>query len=114
MSFLPTYDKDPISIKPGKGQVLDVLGETLTIKVSGKDTGGTLAVIEEVSPPSGGRHCTCIIKKMKLSTLWRENTRFSAVMTKLLPVPAPLSLPRERYHICFAMSALVRVKFWLS
>jgi hypothetical protein len=36
MSFLPTYDKDPISIKPGKGQVLDVLGETLTIKSQAK------------------------------------------------------------------------------
>jgi mannose-6-phosphate isomerase-like protein (cupin superfamily) len=54
MSFLPTYDKDPISIKPGEGKVLDVLGEILTIKASGKDTGGALAVIEEVSPPSGG------------------------------------------------------------
>jgi mannose-6-phosphate isomerase-like protein (cupin superfamily) len=54
MSFLPTYDKYPISIKPGEGKVLDVLGEMLTIKVSGKDTGGACAVIEEVSPPSGG------------------------------------------------------------
>jgi mannose-6-phosphate isomerase-like protein (cupin superfamily) len=54
MSVLPTDGKYPIFIKPGEGKVLDVLGEMLTIKVSGKDTGGTYAVIEEVSPPSGG------------------------------------------------------------
>ncbi len=54
MSFLPTGDKHPIVLQPGEGKVLDVLGEFLTIKVSGEDTDGAYTVIQEVSPPSGG------------------------------------------------------------
>lgn len=36
------------------GEILNVLGESVRIILSGADTGGTLAVVEDVSPPGGG------------------------------------------------------------
>lgn len=54
MSFLPTGNKLPIILKPDQGTVLEVLGELLTIKAAGQDTGGAYAVIQEASPPAGG------------------------------------------------------------
>jgi quercetin dioxygenase-like cupin family protein len=54
MSFLPTGDKSPIVLQPDEGKLLDVLGEIITIKVAGEDTGGVYTVLQEVSPPQGG------------------------------------------------------------
>lgn len=44
----------PIIVPPGEGQVLNVLGEKITCKLAGEDSGGTYSIIEEVSPPGGG------------------------------------------------------------
>jgi quercetin dioxygenase-like cupin family protein len=41
-------------IGPGEQRVLQVLGEALTVKIGGEQTGGRYAVIEEVSPIGGG------------------------------------------------------------
>jgi quercetin dioxygenase-like cupin family protein len=54
MSFLPTPDKLPIVLQPDDGKVLDVLGDTVTIKVTGEDTDGIYTLVQTVSPPQGG------------------------------------------------------------
>jgi len=54
MSFLPTGDKLPVVLQPDKGKLLDVLGDTVTIKITGEDTDGVYTVLEYVSPPQGG------------------------------------------------------------
>lgn len=41
-------------VGPGEGTALQVLGESITVKVSGQQTDGGYAVIEEVSPANGG------------------------------------------------------------
>ena len=41
-------------IGPGEGRVLQVLGEAITVKIGGEQTGGRYAVIEEVSPVDSG------------------------------------------------------------
>lgn len=41
-------------IGPGEGRVLLVLGEAITVKIGGEQTGGRYAVFEEVSPVGGG------------------------------------------------------------
>ena len=41
-------------IGPGEGRVLQVLGEAITVKIGGEQTGGRYAVIEEVSPVNSG------------------------------------------------------------
>ena len=41
-------------IGPGEQRVLQVLGEVITVKIGGEQTGGRYAVIEEVSPVGGG------------------------------------------------------------
>lgn len=43
-----------IVILPGNGRILNVFGETLTVKVGPVDTAGAYAVVEETSPPGGG------------------------------------------------------------
>jgi mannose-6-phosphate isomerase-like protein (cupin superfamily) len=37
-----------------EGRKLNVVGDTITIKLRGADTGGAYAVIEELTPPQGG------------------------------------------------------------
>jgi quercetin dioxygenase-like cupin family protein len=39
---------------PGEGRVLQVLGQTITVKLGGEQTEGRYAVIEEVSPVGSG------------------------------------------------------------
>lgn len=41
-------------VAAGEGRTLDVLGETLIVKVAPADTAGAYAVVEEISPPGGG------------------------------------------------------------
>jgi len=41
-------------VPPGEGRKLDVLGESITVKVGPGQTGGDYAVIEEQTPPGGG------------------------------------------------------------
>lgn len=41
-------------IGPDEGRVLQVLGEAITVKIGGEQTGGRYAVIEEVSPVDSG------------------------------------------------------------
>ncbi len=41
-------------IGPGEGRVLQVLGESITVKIGGEQTDGRYAVFEEVSPVGGG------------------------------------------------------------
>jgi len=54
MSFFPTGDRLPIVLQPDEGKLLDVLGEIITVKVAGEDTGGEYTILHEVSPPQGG------------------------------------------------------------
>jgi quercetin dioxygenase-like cupin family protein len=54
MSFLPSSNKQMVALSPEGGKVLHILGDTLTIKVSGEETNGEFAIIHEVSPPQGG------------------------------------------------------------
>jgi len=43
MSFFPTADNlSWVALQPNEGEAFEVLGDTLTVKVSGKDTGGAL------------------------------------------------------------------------
>ncbi len=51
MSFLPTGDKLLIVLQPDDGKLLDVLGDTVTIKITGEDTDGVYTVVQTVSPP---------------------------------------------------------------
>jgi quercetin dioxygenase-like cupin family protein len=41
-------------VGPGEGRVLQVLGQTITVKIGGEQTEGQYAVIEEVSPVDSG------------------------------------------------------------
>jgi mannose-6-phosphate isomerase-like protein (cupin superfamily) len=41
-------------VGPGEGRVLQVLGQTITVKLGGEQTEGRYAVIEEVSPVDSG------------------------------------------------------------
>jgi quercetin dioxygenase-like cupin family protein len=41
-------------VGPDEGRVLQVLGEAITVKIGGEQTGGRYAVIEEVSPVDSG------------------------------------------------------------
>ncbi len=41
-------------VGPAEGRVLQVLGETIVVKIGGEQTGGRYAVIEQVSPVDGG------------------------------------------------------------
>jgi quercetin dioxygenase-like cupin family protein len=54
MSFLPTGDKLPIALGPEGGKLLDVLGDIVTVKITGEDTDGAYTIIHTVSPPQGG------------------------------------------------------------
>ena len=54
MSFFPTGDRLPIVLQPDEGKLLDVLGEIITVKVAGEDTGEEYTILHEVSPPQGG------------------------------------------------------------
>ena len=51
MSFFST--NQPVVLGPGEGTNLDVLGELITLLVSGKQTGGAFTVLSETSPPGG-------------------------------------------------------------
>lgn len=53
MSFFNT-GKSPFLFRPEEGQVLNVLGEIITVKLSGEQTNGEYAILHEVSPPQGG------------------------------------------------------------
>lgn len=44
----------PIILKPGEGNALNVLGDTVTIKINSDETGGKYSVIEISTPPNGG------------------------------------------------------------
>lgn len=55
MSFFPTADNlSSVALQPDEGKVFEVLGDTITVKVSGEDTGGAFAIMHDVSPPKGG------------------------------------------------------------
>ncbi len=46
--------REAIVVPSTAGRPLSVLGETITVKVTGAETGGAYSVIEEVVPPQGG------------------------------------------------------------
>jgi quercetin dioxygenase-like cupin family protein len=52
MSFV--HAGRPVVLGPGEGVQLDVLGDLITLLVSGKQTGGAFTVLTETSPPGGG------------------------------------------------------------
>jgi mannose-6-phosphate isomerase-like protein (cupin superfamily) len=49
--FRPT---EPVVVSPGEGTHLDVLGEVITMLVSGKETNGAFTVLAERTRPGGG------------------------------------------------------------
>ena len=51
---METKEQKPIIVAASQGKVLSVMGETITCKISGDDTHGAYAVVEQVSPPQGG------------------------------------------------------------
>ena len=52
MSFFRA--NQPVVLAPGEGAHLDVLGDLITLLVSGKQTNGAFTVLSETSPPGGG------------------------------------------------------------
>jgi quercetin dioxygenase-like cupin family protein len=52
MSFFRA--NQPVVLAPGEGTHLDVLGDLITLLVSGKQTNGAFTVLSETSPPGGG------------------------------------------------------------
>src|SRR5918998_1147538 len=47
-------ERAAIHVAPDEGRMLWVVGELLTLKMTGSDTDGAFALIEEVTPPQGG------------------------------------------------------------
>ncbi len=43
-----------VVLEPGEGRHLDVVGDLITLLVSGKETNGAFTVLSETSPPGGG------------------------------------------------------------
>ena len=41
-------------VAPGEGKSLWVVGDLITLKLVGRDTGGACTVLEEITPPQGG------------------------------------------------------------
>lgn len=52
MSFFSA--NQPFVLGPGEGTRLDLLGELITLLVTGKQTNGAFTVLSETSPPGGG------------------------------------------------------------
>jgi len=52
MSFFRA--NQPVVLNPGEGTHLHVLGELITMLVSGKQTGGAFSVLKETTNPGGG------------------------------------------------------------
>ena len=52
MSFFRT--SEAVVLGPGEGTQLDVLGDLITLLVSGRQTNGAFTVLSETSPPGGG------------------------------------------------------------
>jgi len=50
----PTLLSGPVLVDPGDGERVNVIGDQQTIKLSGAQTGGALAVIEETYRPGAG------------------------------------------------------------
>ena len=46
--------RGPKAVQPGQGRTLPVLGERITLKIIGEDTGGGLAIVEIATPPQVG------------------------------------------------------------
>ena len=44
----------PILISAGEGKAVNVIGNAITIRLHGRDTGGVLSVVESVDQPGGG------------------------------------------------------------
>jgi quercetin dioxygenase-like cupin family protein len=44
----------PVVVAPGAGKSVSVIGNAITIKVHGRDTGGALCVVESVDAPGDG------------------------------------------------------------
>jgi quercetin dioxygenase-like cupin family protein len=48
---------EPLIVKPGAsstGQVLNIFGDQIWVKVTGRESSGELAMIESITPPQGG------------------------------------------------------------
>ena len=46
--------RGPKAVQPGQGKTLSVLGERITLKITGEDTGGGLSIVEIATPPQAG------------------------------------------------------------
>lgn len=46
--------KTPLNVPPGGGKVTNVIGNVITVKVHGRDTGGVFSVVETLDKPGEG------------------------------------------------------------
>ena len=44
----------PVAVAPGAGKTVSVIGNSITLKVHGRDTGGALSVVESTDAPGAG------------------------------------------------------------
>jgi quercetin dioxygenase-like cupin family protein len=99
MSFLPTGDKLPIVLQPDGGKLLDVLGDIVTIKVTGEDTDGVYTVVQTVSPPQGGPPLHVHHREDEAFYVLEGEFEIQCGETKIQAVPGSFVLaPREIPH----------------
>ncbi len=68
----------PVIVPPGTGRVLTAFGDTLTVKVSGEQTGGAFALGEAVTPPGGGPPLHCHEREDELFQVLEGRVSFFA------------------------------------
>ena len=88
-----------IVIPSGGGRVLNVLGETITVKAGPAETAGSYAVIEEYSPPGGGTPLHTHTTEDEIFYVLEGQLEFQRGQEKLAAGPGTtLVLPRGIPH----------------
>ena len=114
MSFFSAGETVPRVLGPDEGTVLEVLGELITIKAAGQDTGGAYTVIQEASPPQGGPPLHLHHWEDEAFYVLEGEYEIQMVMRKSKPRLVRSSSPPGRFDILSAISVPVRARFWYS
>lgn len=89
----------PSIVPPGAGRVMTAFGDTLTVKLAGAQTGGTLALAECITPPGGGPPLHCHQREDELFQVLEGRVSFFAEGKWAEHGPgAVVFLPRGRPH----------------